>query len=143
MTRHYMRDVRSGDVFTTENPQYHQGAERLPAKEGRAAYVAQTATELRAMFEGEERPTVYCVLRDVSRSGMSRRISFFVLRNNRPRCIDHAVSTLISSASEGRKDGLTVTGCGMDMGFHVVSCLSRALYRDHDRPDYVLSHEWL
>lgn len=141
---HYMQD-ESGTVFTTENPQYHPDAKRLSAKDGAALLRDQTKRELRDMLAGQDRPTVYCVLRDVSRSGMSRRISFFVIRDNRPRCIDYAVSILGAGGARRHpnKDGVVVHGCGMDMGFHVVYALAAALYAGEQDAGYRIAHEWL
>ena len=141
----YMQDS-SGFVFETENPQYHAEAKRLSTKEGAALYVAQTKEELRQL--APQGSTVYCILRDVSRSGMSRRISFYVLRDNRPRCVDHLISVLAVGGARRHpsKDGLVVGGCGMDMGFHVVYSLARSLYRDEPGQrdaGYSLNHEWL
>lgn len=51
--------------------------------------------------------TVYCNLNHVSKSGMQRVISFQMSKKH---------------------DGLTVNGCGMDMGFSVVYNLSSILY---------------
>lgn len=77
---------------------------------------------LREMFPPNS--TVTVLLRHVSQSGMMRAIS--VLHNERD------VSWLVSRATgfkfNTRWDGLTVTGCGMDMGFHLIYSLSRALY---------------
>ena len=42
-----------------------------------------------------------------------------------------------------RREALKIGGCGMDMGFHVVSTLSRVLFRDQPRADYLLHHRWL
>ena len=77
---------------------------------------------LREMFPPNT--TVTVLLRHVSQSGMSRAIS--VLHNERD------VSWLVARATgfkfNQRWGGLTVTGCGMDIGFHLVYSLSRALY---------------
>ena len=80
--------------------------------------------------------TVYCVLRHVSRSGMQREISLFV---NGPhvdkfpdqgiRCINWYAERVLQMR-RGKRDGLVVGGCGMDMGFHLVYSLSRALFPD-------------
>ncbi len=138
----YMRD-KSGQVFETENPQFHLECERLKAAEGRALHKAQCADTLRQIAPAGS--TVYCVLRDVSRSGMSRRISFFVLQDNRPRCIDYLISVLrvAGAVRHPSKEGLTVSGAGMDMGFHVVHSLASRLYPDVPRAGYSLNHEWL
>ena len=70
--------------------------------------------------------TVYCVLRHVSRSGMQREISLFA---EGMRCLDHYAARLLDMR-RGKRDGLVTTGCGMDMGFHLVYNLSRVLFQD-------------
>lgn len=78
--------------------------------------------------------TVHCILRHVSSSGMSRRISLVVPRKNphtgRPDiyCIDYLVAKLGLFKRQANKEGLVISGCGMDMGFHAVYSLGRALY---------------
>lgn len=73
--------------------------------------------------------TVYTKLNHVARSGMSRSISCYVIRDNVPQCIDWYVCRL-----EGCKldayDGIRMGGCGMDMGFALVYSLSHKLYPD-------------
>jgi len=69
--------------------------------------------------------TVLCILRHVSRSGMSREISF--------RTVDRDVTylfALVGDYRRGTRDGLKVQGGGMDMGFAVVYDVSRRLYPD-------------
>lgn len=72
--------------------------------------------------------TVYSVLRHVSRSGMSRVISFYVYRENKPVNIDYAISVIEGYSRSRTHDGLSVGGAGMDMGFSVAYNLSSALY---------------
>ena len=56
-------------------------------------------------LNGDKRPVkIYAVLDHVSRSGMLRKISLFIVKENEPICI----------LRESK-----VTGCGMDMGFHL------------------------
>lgn len=77
--------------------------------------------------------TVYTILRNVSRSGMTRHLDVYVMRDNAPRRITWAVGKACGYAYSDRWDALTVGGCGMDMGFHVVYGLSRTIYPDgHD-----------
>jgi hypothetical protein len=71
---------------------------------------------------------VYCVLRHVSASGMSRRIDFYIILDGEMCFISGYVADVLGLRRHPSKDGLTVTGCGMDMGFHVVYELGRALY---------------
>jgi hypothetical protein len=68
--------------------------------------------------------TVYCVLRHVSRSGMRREISLFT---KDMRCIDGLAARALGYRI-GKRGGLVVTGCGMDMGFHLVYNLGWSLF---------------
>ena len=73
--------------------------------------------------------TVYTILRHVSRSGMQREISLVVMRNGEPRNITYLAARVLDYRI-GKRDGLVVGGCGMDMGFHIVHNLGYALYPD-------------
>ena len=72
--------------------------------------------------------TIYTTLKHVSASGMSRRISCFIVLNGRIECIDYKVSQVLG-LREGcyKKGGVTVKGCGMDMGFWLVDALGGAM----------------
>jgi hypothetical protein len=72
--------------------------------------------------------TVYTVLRHVSRSGMSRDIDVYAMEDNEPRRITWSVAQATGIRYDRKAEALKVGGCGMDMGFHVVYNLSRALY---------------
>lgn len=91
--------------------------------------------------------TVWCVLRHVSASGMSRRIDFYVIRKNQPLFLTGLICSVLSMRHH-RSGGAVVGGCGMDMGFHVVNSLSYALHgygvqpKSH-RAGYTLRCEWL
>ena len=71
----------------------------------------------------------YTLLRHVSASGMSRRISVFVIVDKQPVCIDWYIEQLGLYKRHNSKQGLKVSGCGMDMGFDVVYNLSSVLYQ--------------
>lgn len=93
--------------------------------------------------------TVWCVLRHVSRSGMQRRIDFFVVKGNRPLWLSGHIGTLLGLRHH-KDGGLVVDGCGMDMGFQVVHSLCYALWghdhheaKGHERSGYQLQAEWL
>jgi hypothetical protein len=91
--------------------------------------------------------TLYTVLRHVSRSGMSRRIDVYAIRDNRPVWLSGRAAVVIGWSIDLDKSGIRVAGCGMDMGFHLVDTISAELFRD--LPDYYkssalhLRHEWL
>ena len=90
--------------------------------------------------------TLYTVLRHVSRSGMMRVLDVYVIRNNEPLRITRSVAALLDYPYNRTHDGVTVTGCGMDMGFQVVYEVSRKLYgtnADGSDGGYNLNHRWL
>ena len=72
--------------------------------------------------------TVYTILRHVSRSGMSREIGVLAsLGDGDFRHPNYAVSKALGWP-QGKSDSVKVSGCGMDMGFHLAYALSHALY---------------
>ena len=84
------------------------------------------------------KPVVYCVIRKVAASGMSREIGFFVFTKTGPHWLNYYISELLG-LRRGKNDGLVVSGAGMDMGFHVVSAVSSKLFGD----DYSLKSVWI
>jgi hypothetical protein len=73
--------------------------------------------------------TIYTKLNHVSRSGMYRVISLYVMKDNRPRRIDDLACDLLEGY-DYRHNGCKASGCGMDMGFHLVYNLSYQLFPD-------------
>lgn len=79
------------------------------------------------------------ILRHCSRSGMSRSISCIINSEHGPFNIDYHVAKACGFTIDRNHGGIKVSGCGMDMGFHIVYSLGRALYhegfrwRDHGR----------
>lgn len=79
--------------------------------------------------------TVFTVIRHVAASGMSRCLDVLTLRPGERGRIDKSwlsfwVAAALDIPFSERHDSLNVSGAGMDMGFHVVSTLSRALFPD-------------
>lgn len=74
--------------------------------------------EVKARIEAGD---VYAEVVSVSRSGMSRRIRFFVINDGRIERITHIIN---GNYKQGKKyvndDGMSVTGCGMDMVFYTL-----------------------
>lgn len=125
----YVR-TESGTVYKTENPEHWKGATVITRAEGEAAQRAEAVAHLRELFPpGSVVPTV---LRHVSASGMSRRISVLAVTQDAergPRVCDVSYHVARAVGFKLHKDGgLVVGGCGMDMGFHVVYSLSSVLY---------------
>lgn len=73
--------------------------------------------------------TVYHVCKQVSRSGMSRQITFFIAdKDKKIVCIDWEISHACGYTRDKNNGALKVSGCGMDMGFSVVYNLGRVLF---------------
>ncbi len=72
--------------------------------------------------------SIYTITRHVSRSGMMRRISVYAIKNNKPIGLDWYIKRLGLFNLDKTDDGIVVNGCGMDMHFHVVHTLGRALF---------------
>lgn len=83
------------------------------------------AKELRELLSPGD--MIYTKLVHVSRSGMYRVIDCYVIRSNEPRRISWSVAQL-TEGYDRRHEGVKASGCGMDMGFHVVYSLSRTLF---------------
>lgn len=114
--------------------------------------VEKSRTYLLRMLEPGN--TVYTVLRNVSRSGMSRRIDLYKAEGDDIVSLSRAAAVVMGDPIQ--KDGIKVSGCGMDMGFHLVYNLGAALWpQGTDKPHgtrngepdsdggYALKQRWL
>lgn len=88
---------------------------------------AEAIERLRALLKPGD--TVYTILRHVSRSGMSRSISVVMMGENGPNDVSWAVARAGLGTFDRKNDGVKVSGCGMDMGFHLVYNLSWVLHQ--------------
>ena len=73
---------------------------------------------------------IYTITRHVSRSGMVRRISVFIVKDGVIFDLDYQIAEAGLYSRHHSEEGLVVGGCGMDMHFSVVYELGRALYPD-------------
>ena len=71
--------------------------------------------------------TVYTVVTKVSSSGMTRHITPFIIHKGAARNISWYVWAILGYRRDD-SGGNVVSGCGMDMGFHIVYNLSRSLW---------------
>jgi len=83
--------------------------------------------------------TVYTSLLHVSKSGMSRLIDLYAIRDNTPLRITWNVAKAIDGTYDRRGNALRVSGAGTDVGFASVYQLSHTLFGD----GYALKHRWL
>lgn len=74
--------------------------------------------------------TIYTVLRNTSRSGMSREIGIVLISKNGSMLHPNYMVAKALGYRVGKRDGVIVGGCGMDMGFHIVYNLGRVLFQD-------------
>ena len=79
--------------------------------------------------------TVWVTTRSVSRSGMSRKLSLYVVQEGELVNVTSLVSR-ITGMKMSKEWELIVKGCGMDMHFHVVYGLSRELGKDLKRRSF-------
>lgn len=84
-----------------------------------------TESELKELLS--DNSDIFIICRKVAPSGMSRVLSFFIIKDKEPCYINYPISELLGYKFSRDRDGLKITGCGMDMGFHVVSELGRVL----------------
>jgi hypothetical protein len=103
-----------------------------------ATELSESLTTLREWIPRDS--VVFTILRSVSRSGMRREIGVVVFPpgSKRPVHPNYSVS-LVLGLRQGKRDGVIVNGCGMDMGFEIVYRLGSKLYDE----GYALKHEWL
>ena len=86
--------------------------------------------------------TMYTVIRHVSKSGMSRRIDCYSIHRGELTYLSGYIEG-ITGWKRHRDGGLIVSGCGMDMGFHIIYNVSAALYGHDNRGGYEISHSWI
>lgn len=131
------------------------------------AEIAESRESLRRLFLDHNIREVKCCLKHVSKSGMARDIKLYVVmpaRGDYPgdlRSITYDAAVVLGESV--RNEGVRMTGCGMDMGFHAVYNLAWALFGRPDTwsaedveklapslhkgnetdPGYILHHHWI
>jgi hypothetical protein len=113
------------------------------ATKAQIAEMKEYQEKLKKYFVGRKDRTVYTNLLHVSRSGMYRVIGVMIMRNNKPIDISGWVAKALGWGYDRDKNGVKVSGAGMDMGFHLVYELSSVLYGYKNRGGYKLEHRWL
>ena len=86
----------------------------------------EAITKLRELVNPGD--TVYTILRHVSRSGMSRVIGVTIMHDGEPRDITAPTAKALGLSVDRDCWGVKVSGCGMDMGFHLVYELGARLW---------------
>ncbi len=109
--------------------------------------VEQMIKDFKKRYHIRKGETLYTTVGHVSRSGMMRTISVFLIRKNSPINITYWSAKILERSMNKNHDGMNVYGCGMDMGFEVVYTLSYKLFK-HDKKvkndaGYVLKQRWM
>jgi hypothetical protein len=122
-------------------------AEKKTSKKAQKALDVAYAREQLLTHYVSEGATVYTVLRSVSSSGMSRKISLKVAKDGKILDLTYYASIVLDwpLVEVNGSRALRVGGCGMDMGFHTVYTLSRVLFREEGSTKdagYSLNHAW-
>lgn len=118
----YYQSTDDGSVMEL-NANPGQGYTKLTKAEGQRLQREHARAQLRKILKPGD--TVNCILRHCSRSGMMRHIS--LLKG------DEEITYYVALAMDEKRadDGsIKVSGCGMDMGFHLVYNLGRILFPD-------------
>jgi hypothetical protein len=120
-------ELKSGTVLETNDPTIWPEAKRLSAPDGRRRLMAESLATLREAIKPGD--TVWTKVTHVSRSGMSRNVQAFIIKNNEPRNISGDVARVMDHTCNPDLS-VKMGGCGMDMGGALVYSLSRVLFRD-------------
>ena len=105
--------------------------------------------ELIKSYGIKEGMTVYTVLKHCSKSGMTRAISLKAVNKKSGDIIqlDYLAVKLGVGNFNKKHGGITVGGCGMDMGFDLVYRLSRKVFaasKGHPNDGgYAIQHQWI
>lgn len=105
-----------------------QHPERSPAKQSKKMKTTLTISEQQAqrLAKAINEGRIAAIVTKVSASGMSRKIRFYELMDNRPYCITYLFGEVYGAKVTDR-DEITVRGCGMDMIFHAISTVAEGL----------------
>tara|TARA_Y100001963_G_C6552302_1_gene340416 strand:+ start:291 stop:626 length:336 start_codon:yes stop_codon:yes gene_type:complete len=87
--------------------------------------------------------TAFCSLKSVSNSGMYRHIQILGTHKNNIHNLSYYVAELCGFTFKDKTCSVGVSGCGMDMGFHIVNTLSHYLYSNQERGEYYINHRWI
>jgi hypothetical protein len=84
-----------------------------------------------------ENDTIYTKVISVSKTGMSRAITFMIIRNNRIVDISDLIAKAkISGARLNKYNDCVISGCGLDVGYYAVEYLSQEV-------EIKLKQEWI
>lgn len=132
MATAYYVNTKDGSAIDWE-PSFQHYPEGEWRKVTKAEYERALRDNARADLRKQLKPgaTVYTVLRRQSASGMMRHISLVVAGDGgKVEDITWQVARALERTMDRDTGGIREGGGGMDMGFHLVYALGRALYPD-------------
>ena len=74
--------------------------------------------------------TVYTICRQVSASGMYRHISLLIKTDENILNLSYSIAEILGMRYKDKTNSIGVSGCGQDMGFHIVHELGHHLFGD-------------
>ena len=83
--------------------------------------------------------TLFTSVQKVSASGMSRHIKVLGIKDNSPLFWSWYVATALGYKYKEQTNAVSINGCGMDMGFHLIYTLSQKLFND----GYAIKQRWI
>lgn len=109
----------AGDV-----PDFLKDATRIT----KAEFIAARKDQLKeCIAEGD---TLWTTVTQVARSGMSRRVKVYAIKDNEPINLSSWAADVLEWRHNDSDGTITVTGCGMDVCFHLVNSLAYSLFGD-------------
>lgn len=126
MSKQYYVELPSGTILETDRLDLWPEATRLTVKDGRVRLRAESMRRVRKAVSRKRE--VLTKVTHVARSGMSRSIECYVINGGELLNISGDVARIVGDPLDPKNGGVKVSGCGMDMGFHLVYTLSRYLF---------------
>ena len=89
----------------------------------------------------KEGDTIYYIVKNISSSGMYRHIDFYKFETNEKGQINKSwlsynIAKALDYPFKKKTNSIGVGGCGMDMGFSVISNLADELFGDYKKLKY-------
>jgi hypothetical protein len=83
--------------------------------------------------------TIYVILRHVSKSGMSRLLDLYLIKDGRPFRITWNAARALEVPYDRRREALRIGGYGTDVAFEAAYHLGWAIFNDAS----ALKHQWI
>lgn len=81
----------------------------------------------------KEGDTVYGIVKNVSKSGLSRVMRFYVIKENAPIRLTWLVGELLGARYSDKFEGIVIRGCGLDVYADTVFRVSNKVFGDETK----------